>query len=69
MGFTFPLRMRRLACLLLLSLAGPARGVPCDDCARWNETQAPFRIHGNTYYVGVRGLSSVLIASEGPYPH
>jgi len=50
--------MRWLACLLL------SRGAPCGDCARWNETQARFRIYGNTYYVGVRGLSSVLISSE-----
>jgi metallo-beta-lactamase class B len=55
--------MRWPACLLL-SLASVARGAPCDDCARWNETQAPFRIYGNTYHVGVRGLSSVLISSE-----
>ena len=29
----------------------------------WNQEQAPFQIFGNTYYVGVRGLSSVLITS------
>ncbi len=33
----------------------------CTDCAKWNKPQTPFRIHGNTYYVGVHGLSSVLI--------
>ena len=37
---------------------------PCRDCATWNATQAPLRIYGNTYYVGVRGLTSVLIASD-----
>lgn len=36
----------------------------CKDCAAWNETQKPFRIYGNTYYVGVRGLSSILITSD-----
>jgi len=36
---------------------------PCKDCATWNATQAPFRIYGNTYYVGVHGLTSILIAS------
>ncbi|HVV48932.1 MAG TPA: subclass B3 metallo-beta-lactamase [Polyangia bacterium] len=36
----------------------------CDSCAAWNAPQAPFRVFGNTYYVGVAGLSSVLIASD-----
>lgn len=35
----------------------------CSSCAEWNEGQAPFRIFGNTYYVGTRGLASVLITS------
>jgi metallo-beta-lactamase class B len=48
-----------LISLLLSALATPA----CVDCEKWNRTQAPFRIHGNTWYVGVRGLSSVLITS------
>lgn len=30
----------------------------------WNATQTPFRVYGNTYYVGVHGLSSILITSE-----
>jgi metallo-beta-lactamase class B len=37
---------------------------PCKDCAAWNRTQKPFRVYGNTYYVGVRGLSSILITSD-----
>ena len=40
------------------------RPASCRDCAAWNATQAPFRIYGNTYYVGVRGLSSILITSD-----
>jgi metallo-beta-lactamase class B len=36
----------------------------CKVCAEWNAPQAPFRIHGNTYYVGVAGLSVVLVASD-----
>jgi metallo-beta-lactamase class B len=35
----------------------------CRDCAEWNAPQAPFRIFGNTYYVGPRGLSVILITS------
>jgi len=41
-----------------------ARPTSCQDCATWNATQAPFRIYGGTYYVGVRGLSSILITSD-----
>jgi metallo-beta-lactamase class B len=40
------------------------RSTSCKDCAAWNATQTPFRIYGSTYYVGVRGLSSILITSD-----
>jgi metallo-beta-lactamase class B len=36
----------------------------CDSCDEWNRPQEPFRVFGNTYYVGVAGLSSVLVASD-----
>jgi metallo-beta-lactamase class B len=59
---------------LLLTATGPAlaaetadpltRPMQCARCAAWNEPVAPFRIHGNTWYVGVRGLSSVLIRTS-----
>jgi len=29
----------------------------------WNQTQQSFQVYGNTYYVGTRGLSSVLVTS------
>lgn len=32
--------------------------------AEWNQPHKPFRIFGNTYYVGTAGLSSVLITSD-----
>jgi metallo-beta-lactamase class B len=35
----------------------------CASCAEWNTPQQPFRIYGNTYYVGPHGVSSVLITS------
>lgn len=35
----------------------------CSSCAAWNEPRAPFRIHGNTYYVGTQGLTALLITS------
>jgi len=36
----------------------------CNACPGWNEPVDPFRVFGNTYYVGTKGLSSVLITSE-----
>jgi len=35
----------------------------CPPCAEWNAPQRPFRIHGNTWYVGTGGLSAILITS------
>lgn len=35
----------------------------CSHCAEWNTPQEPFRIYGNTYYVGPHGISSILITS------
>jgi len=36
----------------------------CESCDGWNAPQEPFRVFGSTYYVGVAGLSSVLVASD-----
>lgn len=30
----------------------------------WTQPQAPFRIFGNTYYVGTRGVAAILITSD-----
>ncbi|MGB5626125.1 MAG: hypothetical protein WBM61_10365, partial [Woeseiaceae bacterium] len=54
---------------LLLSACGqkalePDEPITCDRCDNWNEPQDPFRIHGNTWYVGTAGLSSILIESD-----
>ena len=35
----------------------------CDACDEWNAPQEPFRVFGNTYYVGTAGLSAVLVTS------
>lgn len=51
-----------LGILLAPSLAAAA-SIDCEPCESWNRDQAPFRIFGNTYFVGVRGLSSVLVTS------
>ena len=36
----------------------------CTRCPEWNAPLDPFRVFGNTYYVGTAGLSSVLITSD-----
>jgi len=51
-----------VACLLPLADIS-AESIECEQCEAWNQDQAPFRIFGNTYYVGTRGLSSVLIVA------
>src|SRR5690606_9693512 len=35
----------------------------CASCAEWNAPQEPFLIHGNSYYVGTRGLAAILITT------
>ncbi len=62
--------MRRLCLsvclLLLLSAAGicQSSSSTCAECTEWNLPQTPFRIFGNSYYVGTHGLSSILITSQ-----
>ena len=36
----------------------------CGSCDAWNAPHEPFRIFGNTWYVGMAGVSSVLITSD-----
>lgn len=48
---------------LLCSINVSAAAIDCENCEAWNQEQAPFRVFGNTYYVGVRGLSAILITS------
>jgi metallo-beta-lactamase class B len=58
-----------LSAALLLLLLSPSPASPqtptptCTQCATWSVPQTPFRIYGNTYYVGTHGLSSILIDS------
>lgn len=44
-------------------LTRPYPDSACSSCAEWNQPQAPVRIHGNTWYVGTRGLTALLITS------
>jgi metallo-beta-lactamase class B len=36
----------------------------CGDCEAWNRPREPFKVHGNTYYVGTEGLSAVLVTGD-----
>ena len=38
--------------------------IACSNCDAWNRDVEPFRIVGNTYYVGTEGLSSVLVTGD-----
>ena len=42
-------------------LPADQRAFECNNCAAWNAPHAPFKLFGHSYYVGVDGLSSVLI--------
>ena len=57
-------RLSLLVALLATFTAASAQtAASCTQCAEWNVSQEPFRVYGNTYYVGVHGLSSILITS------
>jgi metallo-beta-lactamase class B len=74
---SMPARVPASAALVTLLVAAPgalaaqgadtaraAAPVPvCQSCAEWNAPQRPFRIHGNSWYVGTHGLSAVLVTS------
>lgn len=50
---------------LLALLGAPAwADIDCADCADWNKPHEPVKLSGNSWYVGVAGLSSVLIAGS-----
>jgi metallo-beta-lactamase class B len=42
--------------------ADPPRN--CDACDAWNRPRQPFRVWGNTWFVGTAGLGSILITSK-----
>jgi metallo-beta-lactamase class B len=51
-------------CAALLACATThADALDADMRATWTQPQKPFRIYGNTYYVGSHGLSAILITS------
>lgn len=61
--------MKRLIALigaLCLSFGASAQEhnhIKCGNCEAWNVPQAPFKIVGNTYYVGTKELSAMLVTT------
>jgi len=51
--------MRGMKCLMLSAVLASTAAMAED----WNDPQEPFALFGDTYYVGTRGLSAVLITS------
>jgi metallo-beta-lactamase class B len=66
--------LMRTVALVLLVLASAVRAqeprlqpdppFDCDACAEWNAPHEPFRVFGNTYFVGPAGLGAVLVTSD-----
>jgi metallo-beta-lactamase class B len=61
----------RFLSLVLLAAAAPAEAqvvadapIDCPACEAWNVPHEPFRIFGNTYYVGTAELAAILIAGD-----
>jgi metallo-beta-lactamase class B len=59
-----------VASLAVLIVSTPATAqragtdtISCGSCAEWNAPQQPFRIFGNSYWVGTHGLGSILVTS------
>lgn len=72
--FGRPLLSALALCLIGAAPSPPADNIPsradwvaaCEDWAEWDKPGPPFRIYGNTYYVGTCGTSSILITgAEG----
>ncbi|MDC8756352.1 subclass B3 metallo-beta-lactamase [Janthinobacterium fluminis] len=62
----FTIRLGAAALLAAALSGGAARAdtpPDCELCAQWNAPQKPYQVFGNTYYVGPKGVGSVLITS------
>jgi metallo-beta-lactamase class B len=65
------MKLSRVSALSLTGLISVAIGqapqsitpADCPKCAEWTLSQQPFRVYGNTYWVGTRTLGSILITS------
>lgn len=65
------MKIRRLlvvvAAVLSFAQASPFPADPpmqCSNCDEWNRPLEPFKLFGNSYYVGTAGLSAILITGD-----
>ena len=62
------MQIAALIFLLLVSFQAPTfKSDPphkCDACDEWNKPREPFKVFGNTYFVGTDGLSAILIVGD-----
>jgi len=65
--FTFTLLFAMSGRDVSASGDAPAAPTDCKLCKEWNQPVEPFRVYGNTWYVGPHGLGSVLITSDAGY--
>jgi metallo-beta-lactamase class B len=59
-------RLAVFAAALGLSFGAGARDanhIHCGSCEAWNVAQKPFKVVGNTYYVGTKELSAMLVTT------
>ncbi len=59
--------MRQLFFAMAVAFAVPAAAQNAEQRIAWNQPFAPFRVIGNVYYVGTKGLSAFLLT--GPAGH
>ena len=54
-------------CSLLVTAQSPSlrpdTSIACSMCPEWNKDLAPAKVFGNTYSVGMDGLSTLLVTS------
>ena len=60
----FGLRASGFAAILAFVTGTAWAQQPNQQRAEWNQPQKPFKVYGNTYWVGTRGLGAVLITSD-----
>lgn len=65
LSFVLLLLLVQAACTHVQRPAMDAAALPssCQSCPEWNAPQRPFRVYGNTYWVGPHGLGSILVTS------
>jgi metallo-beta-lactamase class B len=64
---TFPKLLLLASTVLWLAQAPVLKPDPptkCGPCDEWNRPLDPFRVYGNTFFVGTAGLTAILVTSD-----